>query len=419
VDKGQLLEKAILTQRREDLLWRATGDDRHRDMKMEALREARKIAGGLSAHLAAAAEAHTVAEINKRLSALQSAETAKTVVPVENLHTMVDDLIKSVHDYLEQNKSQLESTVQSAWRMHHVVDLWGAGVLLLVMVILVGGSWGLVVRVVRPTMDLTQAASRFGRGDVSTRVPVRRDDELGTLCRTFNTMADDVENAEKMRLQFVASVAHDLKNPLVTIGGAARVLKKRTLDPDQAKEWLNRIIAQVLRLENLTLDLMDTVQVSTGQLSLNKTELDLTELIRGVHQEQVDLGTTHSLVFEGEKACKVVGDRNRLERVAFNLISNALKYSPENSSVRLRVEQRGAEAVFVVRDEGAGMSAEEIEVAFQPFGRGSRTQNMAKGTGMGLCIVKSIVEAHGGRITLESEMEKGTTVEVSLPLAQG
>ncbi|MEW6357495.1 MAG: HAMP domain-containing sensor histidine kinase [Planctomycetota bacterium] len=417
VNSGQVLEAEVLGARREDLLWRATGDAKHRVVKEKHLLRAREVASSLKDFITTPREEEIVARIGHRMAAIEAADTPGTSVSIEKLYGIVEDLLDAIHDYLKCNKSQLEETVEAAWQLHRLVDVWAIGILVFVALVLVAGSWVLINRVVRPTMDLIQAASRFGHGDFTARVPIRREDELGALSRTFNNMADEVAHFEEARLHFVASVAHDLKNPLVTIGGAARILKRDSISPEQREEWLDRIIAQIAYLENLTLDLMDTVQVSTGRLSLNKVEMDLKELICDVHQEQAEITSSHTICLEAGDPCKIIGDRNRIRRVALNLLSNALKYSSEGSTVLLKVEQRGSEAVFLVKDEGAGMSPEEMQVAFLPFGRGSRTQSMAGGSGMGLCVVKSIVEAHGGRIQLESEQGKGTTVEVSFPLA--
>jgi signal transduction histidine kinase len=307
--------------------------------------------------------------------------------------------------------------MRSALALQTRVARWLLGVAAFVAVVLAVGSVSLLARVVRPALELTRAARRLGRGDLAARAKVARDDELGELTRTFNGMAEDIADREKARLDFVAGVAHDLKNPLVVIGGAARLLRSAPLAPAQQAAWLDRIVRQADRLEKLISDLMDTVQVSTGRLSLVKTALDLTALVRGLQQEQAEHFPQHALAFEGVEACWVSADRDRIERVAINLISNAVKYSQEGSEVALRVRRRETEAVFTVSDHGAGIAPEDLQVIFQPFGRGSQTRSMASGTGLGLSIVRQILEAHGGEIRVQSTVGVGTTVEVTLPLA--
>ena len=160
---------------------------------------------------------------------------------------------------------------------------------------------------------------------------------------------------------------------------------------------------------------MDSVKVETGQLALQQAELDLTSLVRGIHQVQSDVLTTHRLIFQGGCTCYIRGDRLRLERVITNLITNAVKYSPEGSTVFLKVEKSGSHASVTVKDEGVGMEDHEIRELFQPFRRLDRTRGMATGTGLGLFSAKKIVEAHGGAIGISSRLGNGTTVVLELP----
>jgi signal transduction histidine kinase len=311
----------------------------------------------------------------------------------------------------------METTIRGALRLQSGIDYSDIGVVAAVGLLLAVGSLSLLRRVIRPTLELTRVARRFGQGDFSARATVTQDDELGALCRTFNHMAEDTASHERARLEFVAMVAHDLKSPLITIGGGARRLRSGKLTPEQHAAWLDRIITQAARLEKLTHDLMDTVQVSTGRLSVNKARLDLAALLREVCREQAEIFSDHSLRVEGDEECPVLGDRDRLERVATNLISNAAKYSPAGSTIGVKVARQKLVAVFTVCDQGAGIAAEDLKVVFEPFGRGSQAHQMAKGTGLGMNVVKHILEAHDGSITIRSELGKGTTVEVTLPLA--
>ena len=416
LDAGRLLEITLLAERREDLLWRATQNAAHRAQRDASLREAGRAADGLAAHVTSREEELIVGEIRAKLQAFRVLSTAATPPSVEAARQMADDLLAAVHRYLEHNKADMQATMAEARRLHALVDRWSVVLLLLVGVVLAVGSLGLMSRVVRPTVELTRAARSFGQGDLAARATVSRDDELGALCRTFNNMADDIAAREDARLIFVAAVAHDLRSPLATIGLAARMLRRRTSHDDLQAEWLGHIISHTERLENLTQDLTDTVQVATGRLTLSKANVDLTELARSIQREQADAFPDRTIVFEGHEECGVLADRSRLERVAVNLISNAAKYSAQDSTVVVRVEREGRAAVLSVADQGLGIPPDELGIIFQPFGRARHTSHLARGAGLGLYVVKEIVEAHGGHVSIHSEVGAGTTVHVVLPL---
>lgn len=416
---GRSLEIRLLAERREDLLWRATGNGLHRAQRDTELGQAEAIALTLDEYATTRVEERLVREIDARLRMFRAHCGADAGASLEAIKRDADALLGAVHRYVEQNRQDMEATEQSARQLGRAIDRWSLALGGFVAAVLAAGSVGLVSRVLRPTMELTRAARQFGQGDLAARADVMRSDELGRLCRTFNSMAEDIATQEERRLHFVASVAHDIRGPLVTIGGAARRLRKRSLEPERQAEWLDRIIAQTTRLERLTQDLMDTVQTATGRLTLNDGPLDITALVGDVCTDLAATHAAHRIVFEGNELCCVVGDANRLERVALNLLSNAIKYSSEDTSVTVTVAPKGSQALLTIQDAGVGMSPEDMEVIFEPFGRGRGARDMASGSGLGLYIVRAIVEAHGGAIRVHTEPDVGTTVEVTLPLADG
>jgi len=418
LDLGRLLETALLREEREDLLWRTTGKPVHRQRRLAALEEAETVAASLHTADASPAERKLVEQIRAKLRLFLAEARADDTPTMRRERPEADDALTLVTQYMRLNDADLQETTRAALRLRRVVDYSFIAVGLLVAVVLAVGSIGLMRRIARPVSELARAARRFGSGDFEARARPARDDELGELCHTFNAMAADLAAQEKARLEFVATVAHDLKNPLVTIGAAARRLRRGGLDPQRQANWLDTIVKQTRRLENLTHDLMDRVQVSAGRLTLNKGPFDLAAALRELIGDHAEAFPRHKLVLEGDDRCPVVGDRDRLERVAINLISNAAKYSPEGSTVRIQVRCRGDRAVLVVQDEGAGMSPDDLRVLFLPFGRGPRAPRMAKGAGLGMCVVKQILEAHDGTISVRSEQGKGTTVEITLPLAR-
>ncbi|RYX86458.1 HAMP domain-containing histidine kinase [bacterium] len=280
------------------------------------------------------------------------------------------------------------------------------------------GGVKLWTRVFEPTLAISDAARRFGQGDLAARVEVEYDDELGELGNTFNDMASAVQTREAERLRFVAAVAHDLKNPLVVIGGVAYMLrdKPHKLSCDEQSDWLDKIARNSKRMEAMILDLTDAVQAQTGALKLRPGKCDIARVMReGV--EETGIAFPHHIVcYDGSDLLELRGDKARLERVVGNLLSNAAKYSARGTTVTAHLEQNASQAIIEVHDQGAGISPEDLKRLFTPFVRLEHTEKMASGTGLGLATVKKIVEAHGGRLEVESELGKGSTFRVFLPI---
>ena len=281
---------------------------------------------------------------------------------------------------------------------------------------LILGGVRLWTRVFEPTLQLTEAARRFENGDLAARVPVTYPDELGELGATFNDMAGALQVREAEKLRFVASVAHDLKTPLVVVGGAAMLLRERPdrFSVEEQGEWLDRIARNARRMEAMIADLTDSVQGQTGALQLRFAPCDLAALWREAVEECAFSFPDRTVLFEGASTLTLHGDCGRLERVAANLLSNAAKYSDGGTTVVAHLERRDGWAVAEVRDGGAGISPTDLKRLFAPFVRLESTQDKASGTGLGLATVKKIVEAHGGRIEVESEVGVGSTFRVWL-----
>jgi signal transduction histidine kinase len=270
---------------------------------------------------------------------------------------------------------------------------------------------------VRPALALTGAAAAFGSGDFSARASVRHEDEMGALARTFNNMAADIANRENDRQRFVAMVAHDLKNPLLAITMGCRLLEQSADNEQKRRSHLDAIRAEVGRLQGIVRDLTDDIQVASGQFSIRKAPFDLVALVRQLIQTQAEAFSSHEMVLQAAGECMVLGDAARIERVVQNLISNAVKYSDAGKRITVAVSTEDRSAMLSVSDEGPGISEDELRVLFQPFGRGGSVDPAIEGTGMGLHIVKRIVEAHEGRIEVESELGHGSTFRIHLPLA--
>ncbi len=416
VELAHRLETSILRERREDLLLRATDNDLYRQRENSRLQESVDALRQLSRDNNSPEERALMDGIERRFETFKIAATSKTPVSIEEISSLTNSLMQAVESFRELNREQMLETIEKSNRLNTLIDWWSLTLIIVVSLVVITVSMVLVSRIVHPTFDLIRTASKFGEGDFSVRTRVYRNDELGLLCKTFNDMAEAIDKLQQNRLNFIAAVSHDLKNPLIVVGAAARRLKTKALTLDEQSMWLDRIIERSGYIENLIDDLMDSVQIETGSLSLHMSELELLSFVGSVQRNHNELVTTHNIVLEGECECWINGDARRLERVILNIISNAIKYSPENSTVLLKVEKDESNAKIIVKDEGTGIKQDEIPELFMPFKRLSRTCDMVRGSGLGLFSAKKIVDGHGGTMNIFSESGSGTTVEIVLPL---
>jgi signal transduction histidine kinase len=229
------------------------------------------------------------------------------------------------------------------------------------------------------------------------------------------------EEAVSIRDQFLASVAHDLKNPLGGIMGFAQLLQRqisRGRAPDEA-----RLVQQLSHIERMAVsaigqieELMDVARLQAAQpLSLTLGTVDLVALVRRVAEEFQGASSAQKILVAAP-ATQIAGswDGRRLERVVSNLLGNAIKYSPDGGDVEVRLQRAGEDVVLTVEDQGIGIPAADLPRVFDQFYRGRNAEGVS-GTGLGLTGVRQIVEQHGGAISIQSEEGKGTVVTIRLP----
>lgn len=271
-------------------------------------------------------------------------------------------------------------------------------------------------RISRPVTKTAYIATEIARGNYDLRfeggTKIRELDELGNA---INQLSGALGRQENLRKQMTADVAHELRTPLTALGSHLEAMIEGLWEA--TPERLTSCHEEVKRLGTLVEDLEQLAKIERDNPVLNKTEVDLFELVRTVADamkgEIRKKGLTLSL--EGEPVF-VNADKNRVGQVIANLLSNAVKYTPEGGSISLSVKETEKMGVFKVRDTGMGISKKELPFIFERFYRTDKSRNRKTGgAGIGLAIVKSIVTAHGGKVRLESEEEKGSCFTVELP----
>jgi signal transduction histidine kinase len=234
----------------------------------------------------------------------------------------------------------------------------------------------------------------------------------------------ELEQANQLKDQFFSMASHELKTPITSIRGQAqlalrRVAKERTADSEMAtvRTALESINEQTRRLNALVEDLLDLSSIRAGKIPLRMGKCDLAQLCRAVVEEQRLLSSRAIDLAVPSEPVITEADGERLSQVITNLVSNALKYSPEASTVLVRLSKKDRKAQIEVQDDGPGIAKEELQNIFEPFYRAAHARKSSQnGMGLGLAICKDIVERHGGSIWCESSPGKGSTFFVELPL---
>ena len=280
------------------------------------------------------------------------------------------------------------------------------------------GGYILSGMLLQPVRKITQVASEIGTSNLHQRINHQgADDELKALADTFDSMIDRLEHSFVAQRRFVQDASHELRTPLAAIRMNIEVTE---MDPDVTQEeyraLLETVKQQTERLTRLSDDLMLLTSTSEGEAP----DVDPVQLSRVAHEVISQLsplaGTENiSLVAEGDTDLEAEASGDLLYRCVFNLVDNAIKYAGDSSVVRIRSERRGAAAIVSVADNGAGIEPEATLHLFERFYRVDRGRSRKQGgSGLGLSIVKELVEAMGGTVTVDSTVGKGTTFTISL-----
>jgi signal transduction histidine kinase len=293
--------------------------------------------------------------------------------------------------------------------------LWGG---LVAVAIAVALAFFLSRRTLAPVKALTSAAERLGRGDFSQRVQIKDKGELGELAQTFNSMAGDLEHAEKLRQNMVADVAHELRTPLSNIQGYLEALRDGVMKPD--KETIRSLHEEASLLSRLVDDLQELSLAEAGELKLVLRAEDIGGLIRqavaAVEAQKKAKGLV--LTVELPELPPVNIDSRRIGEVLRNLLENAVAHTGKGDTVIVAARQLDRLVEISVTDTGEGIPAKELPNIFERFYRVDKSRARATGgSGLGLTIARRLVEAHGGGIEVQSEPGKGSRFAFTVPVA--
>jgi heavy metal sensor kinase len=288
------------------------------------------------------------------------------------------------------------------------------------------GGLLLANQALRPVDRMTRAAEHIAAGDLSERVPEpSRMDELGRLAATFNDMISRLQAAFERQKQFTSDASHELRTPLAVMRGDIEITLRRERSPEEYKRALTSNLEEIMRLSRLVEDLLMLARGDTGRIELRCEPVDLNDLCRRMAEYIAPLADQRdqTLIYEpppgvGTAPVVISADLLRIKQLLLNLLDNAIKYTDRRGRIALGLKTEDNVAIITVADTGRGIPPEDLPHIFERFFRRSAktADRSAAGFGLGLSIVKWIVDSHGGRIEAKSEVGKGTEFTVRLPM---
>ena len=322
-------------------------------------------------------------------------------------------------------------TVTAALMFLSFHDLW-------LLVGLLGFSAGISVFVAfalseptaRSIRGLSVAAERMSAGDLRVRVQIESRDEVGDLARAFNGMVAKLESGiarerelDRARRELISSVSHDLRTPLSSVRAMIESMYDGVVsDPETVRRYLATSMSEIDRLSRLVDDLFELSQITSGALELHLETAFLQDLISDTLEGMSAQAVSHRLSLEGTvdaELSPVTMDTQRVQRAIYNLVQNAIRHTPPDGSIHIRAQDAGEEVRVEVEDTGEGIPEGDLGRVFERSYRVDASRSRESGgAGLGLSIAKGIVEAHGGRIWVESRVNRGSTFRFTLPKAQ-
>ncbi|CAG9614362.1 Heme sensor protein HssS [Bacillus rhizoplanae] len=273
--------------------------------------------------------------------------------------------------------------------------------------------------IVRPIQLFTSATKKIANGEYEIALPEYRKDEIGTLAVSFRKMAKSLKDLDRMRQEFVSNVSHEFQSPLASIQGFSKTLQTNDMSESERKRYLKIIESESRRMSSLCKQLLTLASLDKEEQVLDKKMFDAGKQIRDVIFMLEWQWREKDVAIELDvPSIQVCGDENLLHQVWTNLLTNSIKFTESGGTISFYGEEKETELYFSISDTGLGMSEEEIEKVFERFYKVDEARNRTiEGSGLGLSIVKKIVDLHEGTITVHSIKGEGTTFTIQLPKA--
>lgn len=274
-------------------------------------------------------------------------------------------------------------------------------------------------RVIAPLREISSAAKRFASGKFDTRVMVRGSDEVAELAVAFNNMAESLDNYDNMRNTFMSDVSHDLRSPMTSISGFIDGILDGVIPPEKHEYYLQIVSSEIKRLSRLVSTLLDLSRIQAGERKFNMTDFDICEMARQIlisFEQKINAKGLDISFDISEDKIGVNADSDAIYQVLYNLCDNAVKFSSEGGKLSITISRiKGRRVLVEIYNEGSGISPADINYVFERFYKSDKSRGLNKsGAGLGLFISKTIMDAHGQKIWVESEYGKNCCFRFTL-----
>ena len=272
-----------------------------------------------------------------------------------------------------------------------------------------------IKKIVKPINDLKEATKKVANGDYNVKLDESRDDEIGELSTNFNIMVNEIKKNEALQREFINNVSHEIKTPFSSIVGFAELLKDDALSKQEREEYANIIIEESSRITTISNNMLNLSKLENQDFLANKTEIRLDEQIRKAVAVLEPKWREKSINIDVDLVkAKFECDEDLLLQVWTNILDNSIKYSAEKTTIKVKLEEFEDKIKVIIKDEGIGMTEEEVSRIFNKFYQADTSHNN-QGAGLGMAITRRIVELHRGKIYVLSEKGKGSEFVVELP----
>lgn len=271
--------------------------------------------------------------------------------------------------------------------------------------------------IVHPVEEISAAAKLIAKGNYTARIDKTYDDEIGALCDTINYMAEQISDSDRMKNDFISTVSHELRTPLTAISGWSETLDTpEEMDSVLVRKGLKVIASEAMRLSHIVEELLDFSKIQSGRLTLRLERIDLLDQLDEaifVFRDRAKRDGVTLSYSAPDYPVPAQCDPRRIQQVFVNILDNALKYTSKGGHVTISAHVYGKIAYFTFADTGCGISPEDLPFVFDKFYKANQT---VRGSGIGLAVVKEIVNLHHGELDLKSKLGEGTTLVVALPV---